>query len=241
MTQPKILIFDVETSPNVGYTWSKWETNVIEFVKEWELLCFAYKWHGEKETHVVARPDFKDKTDKSITKALWKLFDEADVLLAHNGRQFDVKKVKAKFLEHGMTPPSPAKILDTKVIAKNQFAFNSNSLNDLGKLLKVGKKVPTGGFDLWLGCMAGDKKSWDTMKAYNKQDVVLLELVYEKLKAWNGDTVNLAVLAGHKEGCATCGSNNVYSKGFERLKSGTYKRYRCNDCGHWFRSSKKIK
>lgn len=239
-TQAKILIFDLETSPNIGYSWGKWEQNIIEFVKEWELLCFAYKWYGESKTHVVSRPDFKDKTDKSITKALWKLFDEADVLIAHNGQQFDVKKAKAKFIEHGLTSPSPTKLIDTRVIAKRQFAFNSNSLNDLGKLLKVGKKAPTGGFDLWLGCMSNDKKSWETMKNYNKQDVVLLEQVYEKLKPWSTDTINLATYTGHKDGCPTCGSNKVQARGKSVAKTAVYKRLQCQSCGHWFRSSKKI-
>lgn len=239
MKQPRILIYDIESTPNIGYTWDKWETNVIEFIKEWELLCVAYKWYGEAgEVKVIARPDFKGKSDKALTKEVWKLFNEADVLLAHNGNSFDYKKLRAKFIEHGLPPHSPVKNLDTKVIAKRQFAFNSNSLNDLGKLLKVGKKVPTGGFDLWLGCMHNDKESWKKMKAYNKQDVALLELVYEKLKAWNTDTVNLATFKGDRYGCPTCGSTSVQRRGEYVATTTVYQRLCCNTCGHWFKGPK---
>ena len=60
MKKAKILIYDLETSPNQGYTWGKYEQNVIQFTKEWELLSFAYKWLGEKKVKCLARPNFKN-------------------------------------------------------------------------------------------------------------------------------------------------------------------------------------
>lgn len=241
MKKPRILLYDLETSPNIGYTWGKWEVNVIEFKKEWELLSVAYKWLGDTKTRVIARPDFKDKTDASITKALWKLFDEADITVAHNGNSFDAKKSRAKFVEHGLTPPSPSKQIDTKLIAKSQFAFNSNSLNDLGQLLKLGKKVPTGGFSLWLGCMAGDRKSWKKMKDYNKQDVELLEKIYKRLRPWVQSGTNLAAYTGNREDCPSCGSHATHHRGTIATTVSLYTRLQCQDCGRWFKGKEKIK
>lgn len=243
MKTPKVLFFDIETSPNVAYVWGKYEQDAIAFQKEWELLCFAYKWEGEKQVKTVSRVDFKDKTDKQLTCKLWELFDEADFIVAHNGDQFDIKKAKAKFIEHGLKPPTSYVTIDTRKIARQQFSFNSNSLNDLGKLLKLGQKVPTGGFDLWLGCMAGKKASWKKMIEYNRQDVVLLEKVYHKLKGWR--TTGRANYAPFSDSplsaCPACGNNHTIARGITVLKSGTYPRRTCRSCGHCFRLTKKIK
>ncbi len=179
INKPKILLFDVETAPNLSYTWGKWEQDVIAFKNEWYLMSFAWKYLGDKKTQVLSLADFpgykKNPTDdRLLVRALWSHFDNADVIIAHNGDAFDIKKANARFVYHKLVPPSPYKQIDTKKVAKKYFNFNSNSLNDLGQYFKIGKKLSTGGFDLWLGCMAGDKASWKTMCEYNKQDVELL-------------------------------------------------------------------
>lgn len=229
----RVYLIDIETTPNLGYTWGKWEQSVIEFYKEWELLSFAYKELDKGGVRCLARPDHPGKNDRRLVEAVWKVLNEADVLIGHNIDDFDNRKLRAKFLEHGLRPPTPYKTIDTKKIAKSQFAFNSNSLNDLAKTLGLGKKADTGGFDLWLGCMAGDRKSWAKMIAYNKHDVVLLEKVYERMKAWYPGHPNLALIA-RREGCPVCASERVQRRGFQVLKLRRNARFHCQECGHWF-------
>ena len=45
----KILLFDIETFANTGYTWGLYEQNVIQFKREGYMLSFAYKWLGDKK------------------------------------------------------------------------------------------------------------------------------------------------------------------------------------------------
>jgi len=238
--KPKILLYDIETSPNVGYTWEKYEQNVIQFTKEWELLTFAYKWFGEKKVNVVTRKDFRDSTDKSVAKALHNVLSEADVVVAHNGNSFDNKKARAKFIEHGLGPTSPFLQIDTKLIARRYFKFNSNSLDDLGKLLKVGRKLKHQGFDLWVGCMRGDVQSFKEMARYNKQDVLLLERVYKKLLPWMSSHPNVGSLAGRPDSCPKCGGK-LHARGVFNTTTSTFQRYRCMDCGGWARGPSSIK
>ena len=238
MKKPKIVLFDIESSPNISYTWGVFEQNVIEVQKPWELLSYAFKELGSNKVTCVTRLDFKDKTDKSLTKSLWSMMNDADVLIAHNLLAFDLKKSNAKFLQHGFPPPKPSQTVDTLKVARKHFKLNSNRLNDLGKLLGVGQKVQTGGFQLWLDCMAGIKKAWDKMSKYNKQDVVLLEKVYLKLLPWINNHPNVAV---ELDGCPKCGNHSLQSRGTVTTKTQTYFRYMCNKCGGWTRSSKKIK
>ena len=237
----RILLFDIETMANKAFVWGKYEQNVIQYEKEWYMLSFAYKWLGEKETHVLALPDFsyykKDKTwDFQLVNTLWELFDQAEVVIAHNGKSFDVKKTYAKFIEHGLPPPSPVKIVDTKLIAKRYFSFNSNKLDDIGNLLGLGRKIDTGGFDLWLGCAKGDEKSWAKMKKYNKQDVILLEKVYLKMLPYIVDHPNLSVL-DDRGACANCDGEHLQKRGFGIRGQTRVQRYQCQDCGAWFQRS----
>jgi hypothetical protein len=238
MNKPKILLFDIETSPNIGYTWGKWEQDIIAFTEHWHLLCFAAKWLGQKKVFAYGLPDFKDYVpgkidDTLLVVELWKLFDEADVIVAHNGDQFDVKKANSLFVRYGLNPPRPYVTIDTKKVAKRYFRFDSNKLDDLGQELGLGRKIQTGGFDLWQGCMAGDSRAWKKMIAYNKQDVVLLEKVYLRLRKWMTNHPNHNAFEERTTLCPNCGSENMQHRGFSVTRTGKKERYQCQSCGAW--------
>lgn len=233
-SKPRILLFDIETTPNVSYTWGKWEQNVIRFKKQFEMLCFAWKWVGEGKTQVLGRDDTGGPSDKKVVKHLHKLINEADVVCGHNSDAFDIKKFKARAIFWGLPPLKRLATVDTKKIAKNRFAFNSNSLDDLGDYLGLGRKMKHEGFDLWLGCMANDPRAWKKMKAYNVQDVELLHRVYDKLAPWAENHPSMALLRGIKEGCPTCASTNVMKRGLRASHSGIQQQVVCKDCNSWF-------
>jgi RNase_H superfamily len=238
MSRPyRIAFIDIETAPNLGYTWGRYEQNVIAFTREWYLLSFAVKWAGEKQTKVYCLPDFpgyaKDKTnDRRLVEKLWKVLDGADLVVAHNGDRFDLRKTNARFLVHGMTPPSPYRTVDTLKLARKHFALNSNRLDDVAQLLGLGKKAETGGFDLWLACMAGDRAAWRKMARYNRHDVVLLERVYERLRPWHTSHPNIAIDSA-PVGCPACASVRLQRRGFGFSANRKYQQYVCLDCGRW--------
>lgn len=230
----KILLFDIETFPNLAYVWGKYDQNVLGYVSEWKIASFAWKWLENSKVNCLTARVLSERT---LVENLHSLFDEADVLVAHNGDEFDIKKVHAKFLEYGLTPPSPSKSIDTKKVAKAYFEFNGNGLDDICKLLKIGGKKHTGGFDLWLKCMAGEKKSWKVMEEYNKQDVVLLEKIYLKMLPWIKNHPS-QVFDKPNGGCTACGSERLRNQGVHRTNMSTYRRFKCLDCGKYSRSSK---
>jgi len=234
--KPRILLFDIENAPGTAYIWQL-KTEYINpgMIKdEWYMLCWAAKWLGEKTIMSSALYEHKgydkDKTsDKHILNDLWALLNEADIVIAHNGKKFDVKKSNARFIRHGITPPSPYRIIDTLTEARKSCMFMSNTLNELGRVLGVGKKIRTGGFDLWLDCMAGDTKAWKKMVRYCKQDVVLLEKVYLKLRPYMATHPNLSVIS-HNTSCGKCGSKNLQRRGYIYTNAGKKHRYQCNGC-----------
>lgn len=239
----RILLFDIENSPLLSYNWGIWEQNAIEVKEEWYILCFAYQWLGEKTVHVRALPDFPGykknmQDDYKLVQELWKLFDQADILIAHNGDAFDIKKANARFLIHGMEPPHVYQSIDTLKIARRHFKLDSNKLDDLGQYLNLGRKLPHTGKHLWFGCMNGDPKSWKLMKEYNKQDVVLLEKVYRKLRGWDTTKKTNLNYLYQSNSCPKCQSKEHISKGYDYQASGAYQAYKCLNCGHRYKGER---
>jgi len=231
----KILLFDIENAPSLGWVWGKYEQDVIDFDNEWYMLTFSAKWMGQKRTYVYGLPDFalykkEPENDLELLKVLWRYLDEADILIAHNGDKFDVRKTNARFLYHNIDPPTPYKTIDTLKIARKYFMLNSNKLNDIAKYLKIGQKVQTGGFELWKGCMLGDEKSWNKMKRYNKQDVILLEKVYLKLIKWAETRATTQPKRCNGKTCPECTSPRIAKWGRRPTMTGYVQLYRCRDC-----------
>lgn len=222
----KTLLFDIETSANLGWTWGRYEQTVIEFQSEWELLSFSAKWFGGK-IYTYGRDDFPN--EKDLVKKLYEFIDEADIVIGHNGDKFDIKKANAKFLEFGFSPPSPYKSIDTLKVARRYFALTSNKLGDLGAKLGLGDKVHTGGFSLWQGCMKGDPKSWSLMKKYNRQDVILLEKIYLRFRPWI--TNHPVISQGFN--CPNCASTELHRRGFAFTRKHKYQRWQCQSCSAW--------
>lgn len=236
---PKIILFDIETFPLISMNWGIYDQNALKVVRPWEIASFAYKELNSKEVFCIKRSDFKDSTDKTVVKKLYQLFKSADILIAHNGDAFDIKKSKARFIKYNLKPLAPITSIDTKKLAKRSFNFTSNSLNDLGEYLGLGKKVQTGGFSLWDECMKNNPKSWALMEKYNKQDVVLLEKVYLKLRSWSiVPDLNLWKLGNNDNlngNCPRCGNKTLRSKGLRRLKTGTHRLLICQTCAGYAR------
>lgn len=235
-SKPKILVYDIETSPIKAAVWGLYEQNVVWTDKDWYMLSFSAKWLGEDKVHNFALNQYKgykagSEDDKKLCADLWDMMDEADIVIAHNGDKFDNKKASARFIQHKFLPPSPYQSIDTLKVAKKHFKFSSNRLNDLGEYLGVGKKVDTGGYKLWQGCLDGDKDSWAKMIKYNEQDVNLLEKVYLKLRPWMKGHPSISNITGEINTCPKCGGNNIEETGITHSKFNSFIQYTCKDCG----------
>ena len=244
---PRTLIFDIENVPLKGYTWRKWKTDLIEITDDWFMLSFAYKWLGETTVRTVALPDFPvyqtkaqqvarqyglEQDDSGVAKALRDLFDEADIVVAHNGVSFDQPKAKARFSRWHLDPPSPFREVDTKQVAARGFRFESNSLKDLCRIFEVEAKGDAGGWETWKGCIQGDPAAWKHMLRYNKQDVRCLEQVYMRLLPWVEGHPNVALIDDRLNACPKCGSEKGWKSQGWRYYSVTKRRvWRCKNCG----------
>ena len=219
--------------------WSVYEANAVWVERDTYIMSVAYKWQHEKQVTTLALPDYphykKHKhCDKKLSADLWRLLDEANIVIAHNAKAFDIKKINSRLAVNGYSAPSSYKIIDTLTLARKVFKFDSNKLDNLGRYLGEGRKIPNTGAALWRGCWEGNRKSWRTMKRYNAQDVRLLERVYNRLKPWDAGHPNLNLYTGRKEACPTCQSRHVVKRGFHYAKSIVRQQWHCRDCFAWF-------
>jgi hypothetical protein len=184
----KVLFLDLEVTPCVGYTWERYEQNVLRMEKQTYILTVAYKW-GSGHTKTLALPDYtahfaKDhQSDKEIVKDIIKLLDKADWVVGHNLRNFDMKIIRQRELVHHLAPHCPVKILDTLTLSRRLFKSPwGHKLGDACTTLGIGSKLETGGFQTWLDCMAGDLKAFTKMRRYCKNDVELLYRFYKRIE-----------------------------------------------------------
>lgn len=200
------------------------------------MLSFAAKWLGKED---VTYEDVSNQSEKQMLEKMFKLLDEADIVVAHNGDKFDLPHIQGRGLVLGLKPPAPYKTVDTVKVARDQFNFPSNSLEYLCKVLNLKnkkdghKKFP--GFELWLGVLANNPEAWDEMREYNIMDILALEELYLMMRPWMNKHPNVGVYAeeAEKHLCPKCGSEHIHWRGYAYTNVGKYHRFQCNDCGGW--------
>lgn len=243
MAGPRIKTLDIETSPIVAYVWSLWKVNIglNQIVEEWSILSYCVKDLGNKKVR------YEDTSDKAnprddydlLVKLRAELVD-CDMIIAQNGKAFDLKKINARFIEQGLAPVAPIKVIDTMLIAKDVAKFTSNRLEWLSKHLTdtpkyAHNKFP--GMELWSECLKGNRKAWREMKKYNCIDVPATEELYLKLRPYMQGHPNVAAYYDDdKIRCPRCGSTHVTDVGQAYTQTGEYTRYQCGDCGGFARS-----
>lgn len=248
---PRILIFDIETTPMLSFHWRTFKENIapVQVVEYSQVLCWAAKWLGSDTVLFDSQKD--DEDDRRICESLWELCDQADVIVAHNGQAFDMSFMRTRWLYYKMTPPSPVKIVDTLKIARHQFGFPNNKLETLVRYLDLGSKLAHHGFQLWLDCLGRSTKKayaegWKVMEEYNIQDVLILEEFYLRVRAWDAMHPNLALFypddEGEKSRCVCCGSTAL-KKLVKKTPTAVslFDTLRCKNCGKIMRTGSREK
>ncbi len=231
---PKVLVFDIETAPIKAYIWSVWNTNVSadKIVSEWFMLTWSAKWLFDSNimSAGLTKKEVLKEDDSRITKGIWDLVDEADILIAHNAKKFDIPKLQTRFLLHKLSPPKPYRQIDTLLVVRREFGFTHNSLNALAKVLGLGQKINTN-FQLWEDCLKGNKEALKNMETYNKQDVFLLEEVYLALLPWIKSHPNVGLyLDSNVSVCSSCGSDQIEEHGMYITNASKFQAYKCKEC-----------
>lgn len=236
----RILVIDIETSPNIAYVWGLWDQSVSlsQLIESTQVIAFAAKWMGDDE--VLFYSDFHDGHDDMILAA-WTLLDQADIVVHYNGKSFDIKHLNREFFLRRFDPPSPFKQVDLLHVIKRSFRFSSNKLQHVSTQIGLAGKVEHEGMPLWVRCLEGDPEAWETMRVYNIQDVVLTEELYVEVRPWITDHPNLGLFVDEpRPVCPKCQSTRMQRRGYSSTQLGRFQQYQCQACGGWSRSGKAV-
>ena len=232
MNKPRLVFFDIETSPNIVTTFNIKDKNPIHYQniqQERYIICASWKWSDESTVHSISVDPKSPKDDRHVLAKMLNVFAEADGVVAHYGDGFDTPFINTRLAFHRIKPLAPAVQIDTYKMAKRKFLFNSNKLDYLGQYLGFGAKTSIG-YSTWLGCMKGNKKDIEYMVKYNKRDVILLEKVYNTLSIYCKPGINYSLFSGN---CKHCSGTHLTKRGYVITKTKRTQRYQCQDCGAW--------
>lgn len=112
----------------------------------------------------------KDPLDDTyVLRKLWKVLDDADVVVAHNA-SFDRGWIEGRFMDLGWKQPSKYYVYCT---FRSLHGLNgiSKKLDYLSQKLTGTNKVVHEGLPLWIGCNNGDLESFQKMEEYNIGDI----------------------------------------------------------------------
>lgn len=236
-TSAKVLILDIETAPIRAFVWNIWNVNVglNQIQSDWFCLTWAAKWLFEDKVYSgkLKPKEVLEQNDKRIIEGIWKLINEADIVIAHNGEKFDIPKLNSRFIINGLNPPLPYQQIDTLKHIRRQFGFTSNKLDYVNKLLNLERKKDTN-FELWENCMKGNADALSEMESYNVQDVRILEETYLQIRAWIKPHPNMGlfILDETQHRCPNCGSADMSEHGKTyNTTANVYTLLRCDNCG----------
>ena len=248
---PKILYLDIETAPVTGAVWGLWNNNLglKQIYTDWYMICWAGMWEHEREVfgdslHLTKRKKRKGlkwyKDDLAIVQSLWDKLEEADVVIGHNSKKFDIAKWQSRSIELGLLPPTPFRQIDT-LEASKKHKFTSNKLDWLVSRF-VGRNKLNTDMDLWNRCYDGDTSKYqeydgldafEYMYKYNGVDIELLREVYLYLRPWMNSHPNLAVIVGDTTPrCPACTSDQLDDGGLYPTNASLFPAHRCRACGH---------
>ena len=237
---PKILIFDLETAPELSYHFGRYKTNIpTKFnVRPSYILSFSAKWYGEPSIltkGLIHYDEWKHSpyTDFEICKELKSIVDKADIIVAHNLKRFDFLVLQTRLLLNRLGIIDTTKFVDTLEIARREFKFPKNTLEELAVQLGVKQKLSNSGAEMWVNCIEGNMESWHEMLEYNTVDVEVLEEIYELLRPYSRKHPNVAMYYNDTERrCVCCGSTELESLGKSAYTQiSQFEVYKCLNCG----------
>lgn len=251
MADPRILIFDIETLPNLRKAlkyWvklSQWPGKTLRASVS-SICVICWKVLGDDKINTLALWDFPEwaenvNDDRPLIQAFAKIVNEADCVVTHNGKGFDWRHLQTRLLLSGHDLlDDKVNHVDTKQISSRKFFFIDNKLQTLAEELFGASKLEHEGWDLWVKTHDRDPAAMTKMAEYCAQDVAILERVYRKLRPVAPAAPNHNLFSPYKEKvCPKCGSSRIHKNGKRTTGTKVYIRYRCTDCGASSRSDLK--
>lgn len=233
-SQPVVAVMDIETLPMITYTWGMFDQNISgeQVVADSCMLSWAGRYLDSPQMHsdVLTPDEAKARDTKRIALSCWEFLKRCDVVIGHNFQGFDAKYINTEFLKWGL-PPLKFVIVDTLLVARQNFRFSSNKMKFINEHLGIRNKIENDGFPLWRACSEGDAKALQSMLEYNEGDIGATEELWFKVRPYVRN-MNVALYNELTERqCPVCGSMDLHVEGWYYTPAGMWESIRCEKCG----------
>lgn len=225
MSKPRILFFDIETA---GVNALKSDLGFV--------LMVGYKWAHQKNAKIIKikKKHLRHFDDQEVLTKFSKVYEKADIVVAHFGSVFDRRFIQGRLLIHSL-PPLPQTVMrDTCMITRSVANFSSNRLGKLGITLDLPDKKHEKGEGWpkwWFGAMQGNMQAVRDMAVYCIGDVLSLEKLYYRIRPFDNAHPRLDRRPNR---CGACGGRTE-RRGYRYVKTRRYIRYQCltPSCQKW--------
>jgi hypothetical protein len=229
-----VAVLDIETLPMIYFGWGIWDQNIgiNQIIAGTCLLAWAGKVLNSSEIHsdVLTPSEAILRNPARIARSCWEFLSDKDAIIGHNIQSFDMKLLNLAFLQYGL-PPLKFILIDTYLIAKQSFRFDSNKMEYINNLLGIRNKIEHEGFPLWRKCNEGDVQALAEMSNYNCGDVLSSEDLYYRIRPYVRN-FNVALYNEiNTYQCPVCGSEKVHTEGLYYSPKGKWESVRCEHCG----------
>lgn len=228
------------------------------------MLCFGYRWLGDEKTHVLSVTDYAEfeedvTNDRRIVEDARAILASANVWVTWYGKRFDVPFIRSRLLNHKLPPLPESRHYDGWETARKKLRLHSNRLASVSAFLGVEEKTPLSG-PIWVRAAAGHPSSIDYVKAHCRQDVVVLEQVYRRLRPIATTHPNLGMFVpalgrprtkaeiedegtrpADRPPCPACGLRKLRRAGEQVGITVAYARYVCGSCGAYCRGKSRMR
>jgi hypothetical protein len=246
-TEPKIVCMDLETLPNLTEALKVWPglgnyPGLTLKASINSIICFGYQEFGvDQRARCINAWDFPAwrknvNDDYELLVRARELLADADGVITHNGKKFDMKFFNTRLLINGLEPLDKLKHIDTCQKAKQHLYLFNNRLNTLGEFLVNDKKLEHEGWPLWVRVHGGiprirDEAAEALMTKYCKKDVELTTSIFKTLRKFCTEIPNYNLYTKSEVTvCSNCGSTRLRRNGHVYTRVKAHKRWRCKDC-----------
>lgn len=241
--KPKILFYDIETSPLQAWVWGCGKQfvghkNLVKQRSQYGIICVTYCWNDKSPVQCIDWGYDEQDTSKVI-KEFDEIIKQADLTIGKNSDRFDTKMINAARMFAGLPglPEWTKYTDDLEVQMRRYFRMPSQSLDYISNQLGLGGKIKMEMQD-WIDIVEKNDnglKSLNKMIKYGKKDTSDTRTLWYKLSEhfdsrWNQGTFESMVsICKH----ADCGSRRLNLDGIRIAGKTRYQQFRCKDCGRY--------
>lgn len=127
-------------------------------------------------------PAFWRRVDKELLEKIRQTYEDYDIIVHFNGRNFDIKFVNTRLLKCGLPLLPEMKQLDIYQICKHRIRLRSKRLDAIKDFLEIDDEQEGHKWEYWQMAGAGIKEGYDYVVSHCCRDVDRLAEVAKRMK-----------------------------------------------------------